>query len=228
MRRKNTYVKLIITDFDGVVLESEQAKSQAFYDCFSLFPDYVDQIMAYHHDNTTISRYDKFEYIYKELLKREYTKEERNWVARRFNDIVFQKVVESPPIPGAFEFFDTFSKLVPIYVVSSTPVEELIKVLEALDIVRYFQKVYGTPPEKAMILSKVLRETGTEPSEACFIGDTNEDLKAARANQIPFIARRNIQIFVGPRVYEMDDFRSINEILRIDNDRIRLRLKYRR
>lgn len=227
MRGKNTYVKLIITDFDGVVLESEQAKSQAFYDCFSPFPEYVDQIMAYHHDNTAISRYDKFEYIYKEIFKREYTKEERNWVARRFNDIVFQKVIESPPISGAFEFFDTFSKLVPIYVVSSTPVEELIKVLEALDIARYFQKVYGTPPEKAMILSKVLRETGTEPSETCFIGDTNEDLKAAQANQIPFIARRNIQIFVGPRVYEMDDFRSINEVLRIDNDRIQLKPKYR-
>lgn len=223
MGSTHRYIKLIITDFDGIILESEQAKSQAFYECFSIFPEYIDQIMAYHHDNMAVSRYDKFEYIYKEIVKKEYTKEERNWVARRFNDIVFQKVVESPPIPGVFEFLDTFSKLVPIYVVSSTPTEELIKVLEALDIVTYFQKVYGTPPEKAMILSKVLRETGIEPSETCFIGDTNEDLKAAQANQIPFIARRNIQIFVGPRVCEMDDFRSINEILRIDNDKIQLK-----
>ena len=225
MKEKNTHIKLIITDFDGVILESEGAKSRAFFECFSIFPEHIDQIMAYHRANATVSRYDKFEYIYKEILKRNYTKDERDWIAGRFNDIIFQGVVASLPVSGAFDFLDTFSKFVPIYAVSATPVKELIKVLDALDLVKYFQKVYGIPPEKSKILSEVIRETGVKPSETIFIGDTNNDLNAALANQIPFIARQNGEVFAGPRIYEMADFRSINEILRVVNNQIQLNYK---
>ena len=220
---QNRHLKLIIIDFDGVVLESEEAKSRAFFDCFSIFSESIDQIMAYHYDNVAVSRYDKFEYIYKSILKRKYTKDERDRIAGRFNDIVFQRVVASPPVPGALDFLHIFSKFVPIYVVSATPVEELMKVLVALHIVKYFQKVYGIPPDKSKILSEIMRETGVIPSETVFIGDKNNDLNAAHANQIPFIARRNGEVFIGPRVYEMDDFRSINEILHIDGNRIQLK-----
>ena len=39
------------------------------------------------------------------------------------------------------------------------------------------------------------------------------DLKAAQENGIPFIARRNMEKFSGPRVYELDNLTSIGEIL---------------
>lgn len=226
MKEKNTHIKLIITDFDGVILESEGAKSRAFFDCFSIFPEHIDQIMAFHRANATVSRYDKFEYIYKEILKLKYTKDEMDWVARRFNDIIFQGVVASPPVPGAFDFLNTFSKLVSIYVVSATPVKELMKVLEALDLVKYFQKVYGIPPEKSKILSNILKETGLRPKETIFIGDTNNDLNAAHANQIPFIARRNGQEFSGPYICEIDDLFLLRHYLQIDSEQkvVRLRL----
>jgi hypothetical protein len=41
----------------------------------------------------------------------------------------------------------------------------------------------------------------------------NNDLKAAQENGIPFVARRNMEKFSGPRVYELDDLISIGEIL---------------
>ena len=153
--------------------------------------------------------------------------EERNWIAGRFNEIVLQKVIASTLVPGAVNFLETFSKIVPIYVVSATPVEELEKVLNTLDLEHYFEKIYGIPPSKSKILSNILKETGLRPKETIFIGDTNNDLNAAHANQIPFIARRNSEIFSGPIVHEMNDFRSMNEVTYIDSkNRIHLKLDH--
>ena len=62
-------------------------------------------------------------------------------------------------------------------------------------------------------MADILGITGLKPKETVFIGDMNNDLKAAQENGIPFIARRNMEKFSGPRVYELDDLTSIGEIL---------------
>jgi len=208
-----TQLKLIITDFDGVILESEPAKHQAYIECFLAFPEHFEEFMDYHNANLTIGRYQKFEYFYKKILKTNYTKENKEWISKRFNDIIFKRVSASPFIPGALGFLKTYSKQVPIWIVSGTPCQELLRVLDALKIKKYFKKVFGTPPGKSVILADILGITGLEPKETVFIGDMNNDLKAAQENGIPFIARRNMEKFSGPRVYELDDLISIGEIL---------------
>ena len=151
--------------------------------------------------------------------------DERDWIAEKFNEIVFQKVIASTPVPGAVNFLETFSKIVPIYVVSATPVEELEKVLNTLDLEHYFEKIYGIPPTKSKILSNILKETGLRPKETIFIGDTNNDLKAAHANQIPFIARRNGQEFTGQYICEIDDLFLLQHYLQIDSEQKEVRLQ---
>jgi len=209
-------IKLIMTDFDGVILESEQAKSQAFYECFSYFPEYVDTFMQYHRENLAVGRYDKFEYFFNTILKQKYTEERKRWISKRFNDIVLKLVSASPEVPGAFCFLKTYSNMVPIYVVSTTPEEELLKVLKSLNLKKYFQKVFSTPPAKGVILADILKETGLKPEATLYIGDTNGDLEAAQETQIPFIARRNGQVFKGPRVCELDNLLALGHHLIID------------
>ena len=44
-------LKILILDFDGVVIESNAVKTDAFDHVFGRFPDHAAAMMAYHHSN---------------------------------------------------------------------------------------------------------------------------------------------------------------------------------
>ena len=66
-------IKAIAFDFDGVLVESSNIKTDAFRRLFSDYPDKVDELVEYHKKNMGISRYVKFQYFYEVLLKQSYT-----------------------------------------------------------------------------------------------------------------------------------------------------------
>ncbi len=61
-------IKAIIFDFDGVICESVEAKKIAFQKVFADYPEHLDAITEHHMANGGISRFVKFEYIYKNIL----------------------------------------------------------------------------------------------------------------------------------------------------------------
>lgn len=56
-------IEVIILDFDGVVVESVDIKTEAFRELFQEYEN-VDDIVQYHLQNNAISRFIKFKYIY--------------------------------------------------------------------------------------------------------------------------------------------------------------------
>lgn len=122
-------IKTIILDFDGVVAESVDIKTEAFRELFKEYKDLIDDIGKYHLQNNAISRFIKFKYIYENFLGEEYTEEVEKELGKRFWEIVFRKVVECPFVVGAEDFLKKFSKTRPIYLVSATPQEELARIL---------------------------------------------------------------------------------------------------
>ena len=60
-------LKAIIFDFDGVICESVEAKTEAFRKVFLDYPEHLDEIIAYHMTQGGVSRYIKFEYIFREI-----------------------------------------------------------------------------------------------------------------------------------------------------------------
>ena len=74
-------IKAILFDFDGVILESVDIKGLAFCKLFENFPEHVTKIVQYHHANGGISRFNKFRYIYKNILK-------KNFLNNNFNNFV--------------------------------------------------------------------------------------------------------------------------------------------
>jgi phosphoglycolate phosphatase len=210
--------KLIITDFDGVILDSEAAKTEAFQECLAIFPQHVEQFMEYHFRNFGMNRYEKLQYFYEVICKEDYTEAKRNFITQRFNKIIFEKVVNSPFVLGALEFIKAYSPRVIICIVSATPKEELIKVLRYLGLIHCVHEVYSVPPMKKIILAEILKKYALSPEEAIFIGDRNDDLQAAKANQIPFIGKSGTEPLVGPMVAEIDGFVGIESILKIAGD----------
>ncbi len=183
-------IAALILDFDGVILESVGVKTRAFRELFSFRPDHVDEIVDYHRRNTGVSRFDKFRYIYREILKEPLSDEQFTRLSERYADLVVDRVVSSPFVQGGQEFLERYSAKVPLFVVSASPQEELESTIRRKGLSSYFRKVYGAPTRKEQAIIEIMAETGSAPARTLFVGDALNDLKAARDCGIRFVGRQ--------------------------------------
>ncbi len=182
-------IETIILDFDGVILESVSVKTEAFRKLFSFAPEHVDEIIQYHKDNGGMSRYDKFRHIYKSFLQQDLTQQKFEELSEKFADIVFKEVIKTPFVPGADEFLERYYATTALYVVSATPDEELIRIIQMRKMSHYFKKVYGAPQKKPDCIREIKKLTIPSPESVIFVGDTKNDFEAAQEAGVRFIGR---------------------------------------
>jgi len=203
-------IKTIILDFDGVIVESVDIKTDAFKELFKKHKDKFEQIIRYHLKNNALSRYIKFKYIYEDILKKEYTEDVKNELGKSFSNIVFQKVVDCPYVSGAEEFLNKYSKKFPLYIVSATPQEELNRIISARQLKKYFKQVLGTPPgNKIDFINSIITSENIKSYEAVYIGDMIKDYEIARETGVMFIARESHEIFNGLDIPKFPNFNGI-------------------
>lgn len=188
-------IKTIVLDFDGVIVESEEIKNQAFRDLFSNYPQYVDQIMSYHLAHKTTSRYDKFEYIVTHILGETCDEARASDIDSRFSPLIRQRIIECSFVRGAEEFLEYFSTSLPLYLASATPQEELESIIKARTIDSYFAGVYGNPWQKTDAIRQILELECVSPDSAVYVGDTRDDYEVAEALGVIFVGRTNQQTF---------------------------------
>ena len=183
-------IRAVVFDFDGVILESADVKTNAFVD---LFADHgaaiVAGVRAHHLANLGISRFKKFAWIYENLLGRAITEAESAELGRRFGDLALQRVLEAPFVPGAREAVAQLAAQLPLFVASCTPQDELDLIVDRRQLRPYFREVWGAPAEKPVILRDLMARHGLAPSEIMFVGDGMSDYKAAVAAEVQFLAR---------------------------------------
>jgi len=182
-------ISTLILDFDGVILESVSVKTEAFRTLFSFTPQHVDEIVQFHLDNGGMSRFDKFHYIYKNILKEDLTQKKFEELSEKFAAIVFKEVIKAPFVPGAQEFLETYHSKIPLYVVSATPEEELVQIIQKRGVSHYFKKVFGAPRKKTECISDIVKLTGSPPDSVIFVGDATNDFEASQATGVRFIGR---------------------------------------
>jgi len=182
-------LKLIILDFDGVIVESTDIKTEAFRKLFSSYPKHVDEIVEYHKKHAGVSRYEKFSHIYENILKQPLGKKKLAELGRRFSALVVEEIKACPLVPGALGFLKKYSKRVKLFIASSTPEGELRYLVKALGLQKYFRGVYGAPSKKSEIASRIIEEERVEKGEVLFVGDSAADRAEAVKVGIPFIGR---------------------------------------
>lgn len=182
-------IKAVIFDFDGVLVESVDIKTQAFAALFKEYPEHIKEICQYHKINGGISRQRKFLYIYKNILKKPLSKEKFNELCSGFHTLVVDRVVEAPFVDGAERLLKDFLGRYQIYIISGTPQNEMRDIIRRRRLERYFDGVYGSPRKKKDIIHEILRRRYLKSREVIFIGDSISDLEAAKVAKIYFIAK---------------------------------------
>ena len=181
--------KAIAFDFDGVILESVSIKTEAMAALFADHKDRLDEIIAIHLNHAGISRFIKFDMIYRDVLMAPLAPEKRTDLGRKFSELVREKILACPFVAGAKEFLEAHHKSTPLFVVSGTPDEELLTITSERGLSPYFTGIYGSDRGKPEILTAIIDEQGWEARDMAFIGDGVTDFNAAAATSVPFIGR---------------------------------------
>ena len=181
----------IIFDFDGVLVESVDIKTQAFA---ALYADHGEKIVAqvedYHLRHGGQSRFEKFRYFQAEIVGGPPLEDsDVADLASRFSRLVIDRVVLAPMVRGAQEFLDQCRSRMPLFIVSGTPTSELAEILERRELRQYFRDFKGSPGTKAEHVRELLREYEIDAGRCVVFGDAMADYGGAVANDVKFLGR---------------------------------------
>ena len=208
-------IRAVMLDFDGVVLESAQLKTNIFRALFQeICPDRVEEIVAYHLANAGISRYVKFQTIYAELLGWPLSEADSQALGRRFSALVEAELHRASLVPGAREFLAQARPRYHVFVVSGMPQEELHAIAKARHLFEWGDEWHGSPRTKPEIIEDILERQHLPPEAAVLVGDARSDWQAAQATGIAFIGRTaQSSVVFAPSVEQILDLWQLPEAL---------------
>ncbi len=211
-------VKAVVFDFDGVLVESVDVKTEAFRKLFLPYGvDVAEKVVVYHMAHGGLSRFEKIRYCFANFIREQLTPKMEMELGDRFSHIVLEDVIAAPYVAGAREALEALYTKVPLFVASGTPDDELKLIVERRGMEKYFQGVYGAPESKGSIVFGILERTGMAPDEMVFVGDAMTDYDAAMEHGVHFIGRRTQawNSFDGLNVRVVYDLRTLPELLEI-------------
>lgn len=187
-----TKYKTLIFDCDGVILNSNQVKTDAFYNAARPYGKALaDKLVDYHVNHGGISRYAKFEYFLKniipeDILDKDTFNSQLKVLLTSYAQLVHQGLLECEIAPGLKELRD-LTLDTKWLIVSGGDQAELNEIFSKRELSHLFDGgIYGSPDTKDEILSREIKNGNiTEP--ALFLGDSKYDYEAATTANLDFV-----------------------------------------
>jgi len=181
-----TEYQTLVFDCDGVVLNSNRIKTDAFYEATKHYGhEPALALKNYHVANGGISRYHKFEYFVTNILQASVELSLLDDLLGRFAKIVKQGVGECEIATGLEELREKTSQANWL-IVSGSDQAELREVFKERGLKDYFNGgIFGSPDDKGTILSREIKGQNIH-SSALFLGDSKYDYKVANEAGIDF------------------------------------------
>lgn len=196
MKTKLQQYKLILWDFDGVIIESNKVREIGFRKVLEEFPEeQVQELIKFHNLNGGLSRYVKFRYFYEVICKVGISEQKVQQLADSFSKIML-KVLGSKNylIAETIKFIESNSHSIEMNIVSGSDQNELRILCSKLDIIKNFKSIYGSPTTKNTLVADSIKESKFQNGEICLIGDSMNDYEAATLNKIDFYGFNNAEL----------------------------------
>jgi len=173
-------LKSLLFDCDGVLLDSNALKTEAFERVGAQFgADAAQALVRYHVEQGGVSRYRKFEYLLSTILGQEASLQKIEQLAAQYSECVYNALLSCPLADG----IASLRELTPDatwMVVSGGDQKELRAVFSHRKIADYFDGgIFGSPDNKRVILNKLFSEDKIARHPSLFIGDSRYDHEVA-------------------------------------------------
>lgn len=187
-----TKYKTLVFDCDGVILNSNQVKTDAFYNAALPYGKaFAEKLVEYHVNHGGISRYAKFEYFLKniipsDILEKDAFVSQLEVLLTSYAQLVHQGLLECDVAPG-LETLRDLTLDTKWLIVSGGDQAELNEIFSKRDLSHLFDRgIYGSPDTKDEILSREIKN-GNIIEPALFLGDSKYDYQAANQAGLDFI-----------------------------------------
>jgi HAD superfamily hydrolase (TIGR01549 family) len=196
-----------VFDCDGVLLNSNQVKTRAFYDVALQYGEKpAQELVDYHVQHGGISRYKKFTYLLTYILKKELNQNELASLLTAFANEVKEGLMTCEEAQGLQELRKKTGHA-RWHVVSGGDQDELRQVFARRNLDYLFDGgIFGSPDTKDQILQREMKN-GNIQTPALFLGDSEYDFKASKAAGLDFVF-----ISGWSEVVDWEDFCEDNQI----------------
>jgi phosphoglycolate phosphatase len=178
----------ILFDFDGVIVDSARLKTQAYAKIYAdEDPAKVAQAMRHQQLNGGITRRATLAHFERSFFGRSGDADSVERLAIRYSKIVFDPVVACPFIAGAQTLLSRAMGRVDMYLISGTPHEELLEIVRARGLGRFFKSMHGAPTGKPEAFKRILEKGRYQPEQTLAVGDSITEYDAAVGLGIPFL-----------------------------------------
>ena len=182
--------KSIIFDCDGVILNSNNVKTESFRKAFLDYKeDLVNEFISYHKSNGGISRYEKIEFFLEHLApKYNYVNEIRNYnfLINQYSSICIEALYNVEVAQG-LKNLRNYNRESNWLIISGGDQSELRNVFKFKEINDYFDGgIFGSPDKKIDILIREIENKNIQ-YPALFLGDSKLDYQVANSQLINFI-----------------------------------------
>ena len=179
--------KSIIFDCDGVILQSNKLKTEAFKESLKGEKHYlVKKFIEYHIKKGGVSRYEKFEHYFSNIKKiKSYEKFLEN-ALEKYSNLVRKNLITTQYVPGIINVLKYLNyKKIDCFIVSGGDQKELEYVFKKRNIFKKFKKILGSPKNKIENIEILIKKNLiTFPS--IFFGDSLSDMQAANRFNLDF------------------------------------------
>lgn len=184
-----TQYKTLVLDCDGVVLNSNKTKVNAYFEVAKRNggTDAQAQALVEHHvQKGSFPRNGKIEYYLKEILKQEVTEEVMQQYMYSFDEVLDKTLMDCEVSPGlqALREASRHSKWM---LLSGGDQRELRKIFARRNLAHLFDAgIFGGPDTKDIVLARE-KANGNLQLPALFIGDSKYDFEAATGAGLDFV-----------------------------------------
>lgn len=206
----------IFFDFDGVILNSAELKTECFKHSVGDFNEsQINEFLDFHIENMGVSRYKKFDFYIKNILKSRNNRDnlKKNLLAR-FEECLQKNLYNSNLIYGAKDILEWAKKNNhSCHIISGTPQNDLKEIVKHYKIENYFKTINGTPGNKTFHIRKLSSLFKIELDHSIFVGDAITDFNAAKQFNIKFFAIDSIHMhnfWLDNQVNFFDNLKQLN------------------
>ena len=173
--------KTWVFDCDGVLLQSNDIKSNAFYRvALQSGERSAKEFLEYHKNAGGLTRFQKFEYLQTQILKIPPNQDQKDEWIKDYATRCYADLLDCKTVPGARNFVEALSPR-KTYVVSGGEQKQLREVLREKKFDQ-FDGIFGSPKSKSDILASLDIEF-----PAIYVGDAMYDYEVAIERGLDFM-----------------------------------------
>lgn len=207
------HYKTLVFDCDGVVLDSNRLKTQAYFDVAISFGSNQQQAQAivdHHVQFGGISRYPKFEFFLREIMQQPVTQVAMNFLLQGFSERIQQGLL-CCAIAEGLHVLRAQTADTRWLIVSGGDQAELRELFAQRKLADMFDGgIFGSPDDKTTILAREITN-GNLLQPALFFGDSLYDHQAATRAGLDFVF-----VSAWTEVEHWEDYCKVNDIAVIE------------